>query len=142
REDRVKSHCGLHKSENATIPASLRFLSVEPLLEDLGEIDLRGIHWVIVGGKSGAGARPIRKGGITSLRAQWRRAGARFFFKQWGGFSKSRSGRLLDGRTWDEMPNRSMTATLDDDRRQELLRGVEERARRWSRRATELSGSA
>ena len=79
-------------------PAAVRFLSVEPLLEDLGEINLEGIHWVIVGGESGAGARPMQKEWVLSLRDQCERAQVPFFFKQWGGVHKSKAGRELDGQ--------------------------------------------
>ena len=79
-------------------PACTRFLSVEPLLEDLGTIDLTGIHWVIVGGESGHGARPIQKEWILSLRDQCRAAGVPFFFKQWGGVRKKAAGRAADAR--------------------------------------------
>jgi protein gp37 len=85
-------------------PAAVRFLSIEPLLEDLGEFDLTGIDWVIVGGESGPGARPMQPGWVRSIRAQCRRACIPFFFKQWGGTKKRLSGRHLDGRTYDEMP--------------------------------------
>jgi len=87
-------------------PAKVRFLSVEPLLEDLGEIDLSGITWVIVGGESGPGARPMKKEWVVSIRKQCRMQGVAFFFKQWGGVRKAKSGRLLDGRTYDEYPER------------------------------------
>ena len=86
-------------------PAKVRFLSVEPLLEDLGEIRLEGIHWLIVGGESGHGARPMQKEWVTSLRDQCKAAGVPFFFKQWGGVRKASTGRELDGTTYDEMPN-------------------------------------
>ncbi|MHB8418243.1 MAG: DUF5131 family protein [Myxococcales bacterium] len=85
--------------------ASTRFLSVEPLLEDVGRLDLRGIHWVIVGGESGPGARPMRAEWVRSVRDQCRRSKVPFFFKQWGGVVKSLAGRRLDGRTWDDMPS-------------------------------------
>ena len=85
-------------------PASLRFLSVEPLLEDLGVIDFSGIHWVIVGGESGHGARPMERSWVESLRDQCGAAGVPFFFKQWGGVQKKKNGRTLDGRTYDERP--------------------------------------
>jgi protein gp37 len=85
-------------------PAAVRFLSVEPLLEDLGEIDLRGIHWVIVGGESGSAARPVKKEWVLSIRDQCAAAKVPFFFKQWGGRKKKQNGRLLEGRTHDEMP--------------------------------------
>jgi protein gp37 len=87
-------------------PAATRFLSVEPLLEDLGEVDLSGIHWVIVGGESGPGARPLHPEWVVSLRDQCQSAGVAFFFKQWGGVRKGKAGRELDGRTYDEIPER------------------------------------
>jgi protein gp37 len=85
-------------------PAAVRFLSVEPLLEDLGEIDLSGIHWVIVGGESGFGARRMDEDWVQSLLAQCARQNVRFFFKQWGGRNKKTAGRELNGRTYDELP--------------------------------------
>ncbi|MFI5394990.1 MAG: DUF5131 family protein [Candidatus Binatia bacterium] len=85
-------------------PVAVRFLSIEPLLEDLGPIDLSGITWVIVGGESGRRARPLKIGWVTSIRDQCVAAGVPFFFKQWGGVQKSRNSRALEGRTWDEMP--------------------------------------
>jgi protein gp37 len=85
-------------------PARTRFLSIEPLLEDLGTVDLSGIHWVIVGGESGHGARPMERKWVISIRKQCRENRVPFFFKQWGGPRKSLTGRLLDGRTYDEMP--------------------------------------
>ena len=88
-------------------PACIRFLSIEPLLEDLGEFDLSGIHWVIVGGESGHGARPMKREWVVSIRDQCHRAGIPFFFKQWGGVQKAKAGRTLDGRTYDEMPTQS-----------------------------------
>jgi protein gp37 len=86
-------------------PAAVRFLSIEPLLEDLGHIDLTGIDWVIVGGESGARSRPMNADWVRSIRDQSVKASARFFFKQWGGRNKKAAGRILDGRTWDEMPD-------------------------------------
>lgn len=93
-------------------PASVRFLSIEPLLEDLGVLDLSGIHWVIVGGESGYGARPMREEWVLSIRDQCAKAGIAFFFKQWGGHRKSRTGRLLGGKTYDEMPRESRLASI------------------------------
>jgi protein gp37 len=84
--------------------AKVRFLSIEPLLEDLGKLNLKGIHWVIVGGESGHGARPMSEDWVASLRGQCAKARVAFFFKQWGGRQKSKTGRLLQGRTYDEMP--------------------------------------
>jgi protein gp37 len=85
-------------------PAAVRFLSIEPLLEDLGDVNLSGIHWVIVGGESGHGARPMQREWVESLRDQCAAAGVPFFFKQWGGVQKKKAGRLLGGRTYDERP--------------------------------------
>lgn len=93
------------------INAQIRFLSVEPLLEDLGELDLRHIHWVIVGGESGTNARPMKAEWARSIQEQCKTAGVAFFFKQWGGWgadgrkrNKHANGRKLDGRTWDQYP--------------------------------------
>ncbi len=83
---------------------TVAFLSVEPLLEELGLINLRGIHWVIVGGESGPGARPIEISWVRSIRAQCRAQKVPFFFKQWGGVRKAATGRTLDGRIYDEYP--------------------------------------
>ena len=94
-------------------PAAIRFLSVEPLLEDLGEIDLSGISWVIVGGESGTGARPMKREWVVSIRDQCREQRVPFFFKQWGGVRKARNGRVLDGRTYDEYPQR-VTGVVPD----------------------------
>jgi len=96
---------GLPRIEDLrSAPAFTRFLSVEPLLEDLGAVNLSKIHWVIVGGESGYGARPMERKWVVSIRKQCRDHGVPFFFKQWGGTRKSLAGRLLDGRTYDEMP--------------------------------------
>ena len=84
--------------------AAVRFLSVEPLLGPIPHLDLRNIHWVIVGGESGAGARPMAEAWVIDIRDQCMEAGVPFFFKQWGGVNKKKTGRELQGRTWDEMP--------------------------------------
>lgn len=84
--------------------AQIKFLSLEPLLGPLHHLDLRGIDWAIVGGESGPGARPMKPEWATEIRDQCQQAGVAFFFKQWGGVQKKRTGRLLEGRTWDEMP--------------------------------------
>jgi protein gp37 len=110
-------------------PARTRFLSVEPLLEDLGPFDLTGIHWVIVGGESGPGARPMNKDWVTAIRDHCQTAGVPFFFKQWGGTRKGKTGRALDGQTYDEIPARGIRPVLDDDRRKAILAEVEARAR-------------
>jgi len=88
-------------------PARIRFLSVEPLLEDLGSFSLKGISWVIVGGESGPGARPMDPEWVRLLRDRCRASGVPFFFKQWGGVRKSSTGRVLDGLTHDEFPARA-----------------------------------
>ena len=84
--------------------AHLKFLSLEPLLGPLPKLNLRSIDWAIVGGESGPGARPIDPAWVTDLRDQCLSSGVPFFFKQWGGVQKKKSGRTLDGRTWDDMP--------------------------------------
>ncbi|HYL62451.1 MAG TPA: DUF5131 family protein, partial [Candidatus Methylomirabilis sp.] len=86
--------------------AAIRFLSVEPLLEDLGELNLRKIDWMIVGGESGAGARLMKKEWVLPLREQCRKNRVAFFFKQWGGVRKAKFGRRLEGKTHDEFPRR------------------------------------
>ena len=84
--------------------APVKFLSLEPLLGPLPNLDLRGVHWVIVGGESGPGARPIEEEWVLDIRDRCLAARVPFFFKQWGGLHKKRAGRTLDGRTWNEMP--------------------------------------
>jgi protein gp37 len=84
--------------------AYVKFLSLEPLLASLGKLNLRGIDWAIVGGESGPGARHIAPDWVTEIRDQCVTAGVAFFFKQWGGVQKKKTGRKLEGRTWDEMP--------------------------------------
>jgi protein gp37 len=86
--------------------AAVKFLSLEPLLGPMPDLDLGGIDWVVVGGESGPGARPMEPGWATDIRDQCLRAGVPFFFKQWGGVNKKKAGRLLQGRTWDDMPDR------------------------------------
>ncbi len=100
-----------------TIPAAIRFLSVEPLLEDLGHMDLKDIHWVIVGGESGPKARPMEPAWVAAVKRACEAQGAAFFFKQWGGWgadgkkrSKKDNGRVFAGRTWDSMPAVNATA--------------------------------
>jgi len=86
------------------VPAAIRFLSLEPLLGPLKFLDLSNIGWVIVGGESGAGARPMEKDWVTQIKEQCIEQNVPFFFKQWGGINKKKTGRLLEGKTWDEMP--------------------------------------
>ena len=105
--------------------AAVRFLSVEPLLEDLGTIDLNEIHWVIVGGESGAGARPMKEHWVVSLRDQCQNSGVPFFFKQWGGVRKSEAGRLLQERTYDEFPiQEPRVSALTDSQRRQLVESI------------------
>ena len=84
--------------------AHIKFVSFEPLLAPVGEIDLKGIDWVIVGGESGPKSRPMDPTWVLEIRDQCIRNKTPFFFKQWGGFNKKKAGRLLEGRTWDQMP--------------------------------------
>jgi len=92
--------------------AAIKFLSLEPLLGPLPAIDLDGIDWVIVGGESGPGSRPMDPEWAVNIKSQCRKAGVPFFFKQWGGFNKKKAGRLLQGRTWDELPRKPMGALV------------------------------
>lgn len=85
--------------------ARVRFLSIEPLLGPLGKIDLTGIHWVIAGGESGPGFRPLSAAWVEEIRDQCVAAGVPFFFKQWGGLRPKSGGRTLDGKTWNEFPS-------------------------------------
>ncbi|MGC2182044.1 MAG: phage Gp37/Gp68 family protein [Terriglobales bacterium] len=94
-------------------PAKVRFLSIEPLLEDIGVINLSGISWVIVGGESGPGARPMKKEWVVSVQQQCEAYRVPFFFKQWGGVRKVKHGRELDGRTYDEYPQRVVSPVPD-----------------------------
>ncbi len=87
--------------------ACIKFLSLEPLLGPLPELQLQGIHWVIVGGESGPGARPMAEAWVTDIRDQCLRADVPFFFKQWGGVRKKQAGRLLEGLNWEQMPRLS-----------------------------------
>lgn len=104
---------------------STAFLSVEPLLEDLGEIDLSGIHWVIVGGESGHGARPLDPKWVRSIRLQCKKAKVPFFFKQWGGFNKAKNGRALDGKEYNEFPKIQRKAVADREHRWRMMDQLE-----------------
>jgi protein gp37 len=107
---------GLPRVENLQrADAGIRFLSVEPLLEDLGKFSLNGIDWVIVGGESGHGARPMKKEWVVSVRDECKREGVPFFFKQWGGVRKKAAGRKLGGKTYDEFPQRTHHPVLEAD---------------------------
>lgn len=106
-------------------PAEVRFLSIEPLLEGLGELDLTGIKWVIVGGESGGHARPMDPAWVRDIRDQCAASGVKFFFKQWGGVQKSKNGRLLDGRTYDDMPERTNYPVPSTSDRRAMIAQVE-----------------
>ncbi len=96
---------GLPRVEHLrSAPAAVKFLSIEPLLEDIGKFNISGIDWAIVGGESGHGARPMQQSWVETILDVCRREEVAFFFKQWGGVHKSRTGRSLHGRTYDEMP--------------------------------------
>lgn len=102
----VENEKVLHRiNDLRNIPAHIRFLSCEPLLGPLENLNLEGIHWVIVGGESGPGARPMEAEWVRSIRDQCREQQVAFFFKQWGGVQKHRTGRILDEQTYDEYPN-------------------------------------
>ncbi len=113
-------------------PAAVRFLSVEPLLEDLGDLDLRGIHWVIVGGESGPGARPMQADWVAAIKQQCDAQHCPFFFKQWGGVRKARNGRQLNGRTYDDMPTTSTQLPLSLVRRRRLAERLAVGAKEWN----------
>jgi protein gp37 len=108
--------------------AGKRFLSIEPLLEDLGEFDLRGIDWVIVGGESGRGARPMQADWALGIREQCRKAKVPFFFKQWGGVNKKKAGRELAGAYYDEFPCAETGELPGRAARRAMLAGAEARA--------------
>lgn len=99
------------------VEAKVRFLSVEPLLGPLPNLSLTGIHWVIVGGESGPGARPMQPDWVRAIRDTCLAAEVPFFFKQWGGVRKHLTGRVLDGRTWDEMPAMSVAPSVTSSRK-------------------------
>lgn len=96
-----------------TVPATVRFLSVEPLLGPIPNLDLNGIGWVVVGGESGPGARPMDPEWVRDIRDQCLAAKVPFLFKQWGGVRKRKAGKVLDGRIWDEMPVNATTALAE-----------------------------
>lgn len=102
-------------------PVRVRFVSIEPLLEDLGEINLTGIHWVIVGGESGPGARPMKEDWVLSVLRQCRAANVPFFFKQWGGIHKKNAGRMLKGQKYDEFPQILRSQLPSREKREESL---------------------
>jgi protein gp37 len=112
-------------------PAAVKFLSIEPLLEDLGDFDISGIDWAIVGGESGNGARLMDERWVTSILKLCRREHVAFFFKQWGGVHKSIKGRLLNGRTYDDMPKRSVLPMPEKTARFSMAKALEPRISFW-----------
>ncbi len=106
-------------------PAAVKFLSIEPLIEDLGLVNLADIDWVIVGGESGPGARPMRESWVRSLLRQCRQSKVPFFFKQWGGVQKKKNGRELSGKTYDEFPFTAEAPIPDSACRQSLATSLE-----------------
>lgn len=117
---------GVPRIENLRNAApAIGFLSIEPLIEDIGQIELRNIGWVIVGGESGPGARPMQRAWVVNLRKQCRQAQVPFFFKQWGGVRKSETGRALDGRTHDDFPIVRRNPILDRSSRKKLIETFE-----------------
>ncbi len=124
-------------------PAQVRFLSLEPLLEDVCPLDLHGIHWVIVGGESGIGARPMQQAWVEAIIQQCETAQVPFFFKQWGGVRKHKTGRQLHGRTYDAQPSRVAIAVSDHATRQAALARMETWSVTWQTVAKEaLDGTA
>jgi len=87
------------------IPASIKFVSLEPLLGPIPSLSLEGIDWIIVGGESGPRARPLNEDWVLEIKEKCQKANVPFFFKQWGGVNKKKAGRFLEGRVWDQMPN-------------------------------------
>jgi len=110
--------------------AAVKFLSIEPLLEDLGTIDLTGMSWVIVGGESGPGSRPMKEEWVLSIRDQCHDAGVPFFFKQWGGARKKLTGRRLEGKFYDEFPPILSSVNADESRRLAHIAQLEARSLR------------
>lgn len=109
----VENELVVHRvTDLASVPAKIRFLSCEPLIGPINNIPLDGIHWVIVGGESGPGARPMESGWVDSIFEQCRNNDVAFFFKQWGGPRKDLTGRSLHGRTYDEFPSLSSAAVV------------------------------
>ena len=116
--------------------AAVRFLSVEPLLEDLGELNLRNVDWMIIGGESGAGARLMKKEWVLPLRDQCRENHVAFFFKQWGGVRKAKFGRRLEGKTYDEFPRRVHHPVMTAE---DCSRAIQEVESRYAARTIPLS---
>jgi protein gp37 len=123
-------------------PAAVKFLSIEPLLEDLGEFDISGIDWAIVGGESGHGARPMEEAWVGAILKACRKQKVDFFFKQWGGVHKSKTGRSLNGRTYDDMPR--LIAKPIPERKSRISSAItwQNRAKLWLSPPNIVSGEA
>ncbi len=104
-----------------TLPVKTQFLSIEPLLNDLGPFDLTGVHWIIVRGESGGEVQPMNTDRVTAIRNRCQLARVSFFFKQWGGTREEKTDHRLRGQTYDEVPPRVIRAVPNDDRRKALL---------------------
>ncbi|MBN1553042.1 phage Gp37/Gp68 family protein [bacterium] len=112
----------LHRLDHLrTVHAKVRFISFEPLLGPVGWFDLSGIDWCIVGGESGPGARPMSKAWVTEIRDQCQAAGVPFFFKQWGGTNKKKTGRQLENRMWSELPYHSASHSLRESIKKDIM---------------------
>lgn len=129
-EDRKHGLPRIRHLQDAT-HAQIRWLSIEPLLEDLGDIDLQGIHGVVVGGDSGPGARPMEKTWVESIQRQCEEQQVPFFFKQWGGVLKKKTGRKLNGRTYNAQPQHSQQPVLPRSQRLHRIEQAEERSAYW-----------
>jgi len=108
-------------------PATMKFLSIEPLLEDLGKVNLAGLNWVIVGGESGRGARALEEDWVLNILDRCRKQDVPFFFKQWGGVNKKKYGRLLGGKTYDEFPATNRREVPDRGVRERLIAEMEKK---------------
>jgi len=95
------------------VPAQVRFISFEPLIGAIGKVNLSGVHWAIVGGESGPGARPMQQRWIEEIKTQCKTQKVAFFFKQWGGVNKKTTGRIYRGRTWDEFPKQTISIAAE-----------------------------
>jgi protein gp37 len=124
---------GLPRIEHLrSAPAAVRFLSIEPLLEDLREFDISGIDWAIVGGESGPGARRMEQAWVERILKLCTKQRVSFFFKQWGGVQKSKHGRILNGRTFDDMPHRFVAPMPPRQNRLALANACKIRVARWT----------
>jgi protein gp37 len=118
----VETAAYVHRVDHLrSVPANVRFISFEPLLGSVGRINLTGIEWYIAGGESGPGARPIKEAGVTEIRDQYLTAGVPFFFKQWGGTNKKKTGRQLENRTWSELPYHNASHSLRESIKKDIM---------------------